>query len=561
MSSAPLATIEQQLAARINDTIGRLWPESAHLVPNPEVAVPREAGHGDYSTNAAMLLAKALKKNPREFAGALAEELKKSDDLLDGVEVAGPGFINLTLSRTVLNDTLKRVLAEGSAYGCSNAGLGERLQVEFVSANPTGPLNVVNARAAAFGGTLARLFNAAGWKCDTEFYVNDVGTQIDLLGQSLLARYRESKGGGPAVIPENGYQGLYLADIAGELKGPDVDAALAKPNDTAIAADFSKIATARIRAWQKGDLARYGTEFDRWYLQSELYPEAVQKTLAFIKERGYVVEKDGAQWLATTRFGDDQDRVLVRQTGEPTYFLADIAYHVDKHNRGYAHVIDIWGPDHHGHIPRMQAGMEILGYGRDWLEVIIVQQVNLLSAGQPVKMSKRAGELVTLSDLVDDVGKDTAIFFFLMRRASSHLDFDLDVARKTSDENPVYYVKYAHARIASLLRKAVESSQPGANDPAAGESSLLTHSTELDLMRLITRLPEVIVGGARHREPHRLTNYLREVASAFHPFYHQCRVVGEEPKLAHARLLLCAAVKQVLANGMALINVDAPESM
>jgi arginyl-tRNA synthetase len=554
-------TVEGRIAARLAETIGRLWPEAAGIIPNPEVAVPREAGHGDYSTNAAMLLAKGLKKNPREIAGTLAEELKKSGDLLDGVEVAGPGFINLTLSRTVLNDALQRVLAEGSAYGRSQAGLGGRYQVEFVSANPTGPLNVVNARAAAFGGTLARLFNAAGWRCDTEFYVNDVGTQIDLLGQSLLARYREAKGEGPAVIPENGYQGLYLADIAGELAGPDVDAALAKGNDLDIAADFSRIATGRIRAWQKGDLAKYGTEFDRWYLQSELYPDAVQRTLALLRERGYVVEKDGAQWLATTRFGDDQDRVLVRQTGEPTYFLADIAYHADKHARGYAHVIDIWGPDHHGHIPRMQAGMEILGYGREWLEVIIVQQVNLLSAGQPVKMSKRAGELVTLSDLVDDVGKDTAIFFFLMRRAASHLDFDLDVARKTSDENPVYYVKYAHARIASLIRKAVDTGTAGATDPASGDASLLTHATEIDLMRLVTRYPEVIIGAAVNREPHRMTNYLRELAAAFHPFYHQCRVVGEEPKLAHARLLLCAAVKQVLANGMALINVDAPESM
>lgn len=556
-----MPTIEGELAGRLRETIAGLWPEAATLVPNPEIAVPREEGFGDYSSNAAMLLAKALKKNPREIAGKLAEAMADSSDLLEKVEVAGPGFLNLTLSRSRLEAVPDQVLAEGAAYGRSDAGGGRSVLVEFVSANPTGPLNVVNARAAAFGGTLGRLFNAAGWRASTEFYVNDVGNQIDLLGQSLLARYRESRGGGPAIIPENGYQGAYLADIAGQLVGPDVDTALARGSDDLIARDFSAIATARIRAWQKGDLEKYGTTFDRWFLQSELYPDAVQRTLALIKERGYVVEQDDAQWLATTRFGDDQDRVLVRGNGEPTYFLADLAYHAHKHARGFDHVIDIWGPDHHGHIPRMQAGMEILGYGKHWLEVIIVQQVNLLSAGQPVKMSKRAGEMVTLSDLVDDVGKDTATFFFLMRKASSHLDFDLDVARKTSDENPVYYVKYAHARIASLIRKAGEAGTPGSKDPAAGNSKLLTHPTEITLMRQLTRLPETIVGSAIHRECHRITNYLRDLSAAFHPFYHQCRVVGEDPAVAHARLKLCAAVKQALANGMALINVDAPESM
>jgi len=556
-----LPTIESELAGRLRDTIAGLWPEAADLVPDPEIAVPREEGYGDYSSNAAMLLAKSLRKNPREIAGQLADAMGSHGDLLEKIEVAGPGFLNLTLSRAALEAVPGRVLAEGAAYGQSDTGAGRKLLVEFVSANPTGPLNVVNARAAAFGGTLARLFHAAGWRSSTEFYVNDVGNQIDLLGQSLLARHREARGQGAAVIPENGYQGAYLADIAGQLAGPEVETALARGTDEAIARDFSAIATARILAWQKGDLEKYGTTFDRWFRQSELYPDAVQRTLALIRERGYVVEKDDAEWLATTRFGDDQDRVLVRGNGEPTYFLADLAYHADKHARGFDHVIDIWGPDHHGHIPRMQAGMEIMGFDKKWLEVIIVQQVNLLSAGLPVKMSKRAGEMVTLADLVDDVGKDTAIFFFLMRKASSHLDFDLDVARKTSDENPVFYVKYAHARIASLLKKAIESGTPGADNPAAGDSKLLTHPTEITLIRLLTRLPETIVGSAIHRECHRITNYLRDLSAAFHPFYHQCRVVGEEPALAHARIKLCAAVKQALANGMALINVDAPESM
>jgi arginyl-tRNA synthetase len=554
-------TIEQSLAASLKEALAATWPEAAEALPSPEVAVPREEGFGDYSTNAALLLAKALKKSPRDIAATLAEAWAKTSPLVGTVDVAGPGFLNVTLAPAALQGVAADVLRAGGAYGRSDIGAGQRMQVEFVSANPTGPLNVVNARAAAFGGTLARLFNAAGWRCATEFYVNNVGTQIDLLGESLLARYREAHGGGPAVIPENGYRGLYLADIAGQLEGPDVTSALAKGDDAAVARDFSRIATERIRAWQEGDLAAYGTAFDRWYLQSELYPEAVQKTLALLVERGYVVEKDGAKWLATTRFGDDQDRVLVRSNGEPTYFLADIAYHADKHARGFEHVIDIWGPDHHGHIPRMQAAMEILGYGREWLEVIIVQQVNLLSEGQPVKMSKRAGELVTLTDLIEDVGKDTAIFFFLMRRANSHLDFDLDVARKTSDENPVYYVKYAHARIASLLRKARESGTPGADDPASGDASRLVHPAEAELLKLLAQFPDTVAGAAVAREPHRVANYLRRVSAAFHPFYHQCRVIGEEPATAHARLLLSAAVRQVLANGLALLNIDAPESM
>ncbi|TPW11683.1 MAG: arginyl-tRNA synthetase, partial [bacterium] len=305
-----MPTIESELAGRLRESIAGLWPEAAGLVPDPEIAVPREEGFGDYSSNAAMLLAKSLRKNPREIAAKLAEAMASSDDLLEKVELAGPGFLNFTLSRRRLEAVIGSVLAEGDAYGRSDAGFGQRIQVEFVSANPTGPLNVVNARAAAFGGTLARLFRAAGWRSSTEFYVNDVGNQIDLLGQSLLARHREFLGQGAAVIPENGYQGAYLSDIASELTGPELAPALSAGSEEAIARDFSRIATARILAWQRGDLEKYGTTFDRWFKQSELYPDAVQRTLALIKERGYVVEKDDALWLATTRFGDDQDRVL-----------------------------------------------------------------------------------------------------------------------------------------------------------------------------------------------------------------------------------------------------------
>ncbi len=556
-----MPTIEEKLAAALGDAVRQAYPGASEGLPPPDVAIPREEGFGDYSTNWALALAKSMKKNPREVAGRIVDALGDAGGLVAGASVAGPGFLNVSLSQDVLGGALRDVLKAGAAYGTTDTGHGEKMQVEFVSANPTGPLNVVNARAAAFGGTLARLFNAAGYDCGTEFYVNDVGTQIDLLGASFRARHAELSGGGPAVIPENGYRGEYLKDLAAGLAERDAMAALAAGDDSAVNHAFSRLAVSRILDWQKKDLGRYGTTFDRWYLQSELYPEAIERTLKLIRDRGFVVEREGAQWLATTRFGDDQDRVLVRSSGEPSYFLADLAYHASKHERGNRHVIDIWGPDHHGHIPRMQAGMEIMGFGADWLEVIIVQQVNLLSQGQPVKMSKREGEFITLSELVDDVGKDTAIFFFLMRRANSHLDFDMDLARSTSDENPVYYVKYAHARTAGILRVAAERGTPGADDPAGGDPALLVHPAERTLLRLIVQYPELLKGAALAREPHRLTNYLRQLSAAFHPFYHQCRVVGEEPALSRARLMLCAGVRQVLGNGLALINVEAPESM
>jgi arginyl-tRNA synthetase len=556
-----LPTIEEELSERLKDAIETTYPELAGQVAPPEVAIPREEGFGDYSANVALALAKKLKRPPREVAEKLLQALGQGGGLLDQVSIAGPGFLNMTLSRDTLTRSLHDALAQGPRFGASRAGGGTRMQVEFVSANPTGPLNVVNARAAAFGGTLARVLNAAGFDCATEFYVNDVGTQIDLLGESLLARFREAQGLGDAVIPENGYQGVYLADLARDLPDDQVPAGWRDADSRDVAARFSRLAVERILAWQEKDLGEYGTRFDRWFLQSELYPDAVQKTLQEIRGKGFTTEKEGALWLATTRFGDDQDRVLVRSNGEPTYFLADLAYHADKYRRGIRKAIDIWGPDHHGHIPRMQAGMEIMGFGADWLEVIIVQQVNLISGGEPVKMSKRLGEFITLDDLVREVGKDTAIFFFLMRRANSHLDFDLDLAKSTSDENPVYYVKYAHARISSILRVAKERGSAGADHPEAGDPSHLTHPTELALMRLIAQFPDQIRGAALAREPHRLATYVRRLSAAFHPFYHQCRVVGEEAHVAHARLMLCAATRQVIANGLALMNIDAPESM
>lgn len=550
--------MERQIREALSEALRRAVPEAAQTGVAAEIEVPREKGHGDFATSVAMLLAKPLRRAPRAVAEPLAAALRERTDLFASVEIAGPGFINLRVAPVLVQRGLGEILAAGKDWGKSDTGAGKRVQVEFVSANPTGPLNVVNARAAAFGGALTRLLCAAGYDAASEFYVNNVGRQIDLLGESLLARWREARGEGEAVIPEGGYQGEYLKDVARELDAGEIAQVLALDDTGARAQAMSRIAVDRIQAWQRRDLAAYGAVFDRWFRQSELYPDRVWHALDEMRRLGRVEERDGAVWFRATAFGDDQDRVLVRANGEPTYFLADLAYHVDKHERGFEKVIDIWGPDHHGYIGRMQAGMEALDYGRDWLEVLIVQQVNLLADGQPVKMSKRRGEFITLVDLLEDVGKDAAIFFFLQRRAESHLDFDMDLARKQSDENPVFYVKYAHARISGLLRKAAEEGAP----PWEGaDLALLVEEQELELMKVLLMLPSVVAGAAEAREPHRLTTYLREVAQAFHLFYHHCRVVGSEPRLSAARLALTQGARLVLANGLALLDIDAPERM
>jgi arginyl-tRNA synthetase len=551
--------LERTVRKAVDEALGAAFPGAPTGESAYTVEVPREKDHGDYAANAAMVLAKPLRRSPRAIAEALLPRLAARADLFASVEIAGPGFLNLRLAPPFLQGSLSEIGEAGPRWGESDDGKGEKIQVEFVSANPTGPLNVVNARAAAFGATLTRLLRRAGYDARSEFYVNDVGGQIALLGASLLARVREVRGDGPAAIPEGGYQGEYLLDLAREMDAADVDRLLAAGDERSQVAAFGRAAVDRIVAWQKKDLEAYGVTFDRWFHQRTLYPEGVARTRRLLDAAGHLEEREGAAWFVSTRFGDDQDRVVVRQTGEPTYFLADLAYHETKHERGFARVVDIWGPDHHGYIARMKAGMEALGYGKDWLEILLVQQVNLLSGGKPAKMSKRRGEFITLLDLLEEVGKDAAIFFFLMRRAESHLDFDIDLAKKAGDENPVYYVKYAHARLSGILRKAEEEGAPGPEEPA--DLSLLEDERELALMKILLVFPETVAGAAREREPHRLTGYLRETAQAFHLFYHHCRVVGPDRALSAARLTLTRAARTVLANGLALLDIEAPERM
>jgi len=538
-----------------------------------ELAVPRDPSHGDWTTNVALVLSRELGKKPRELAEALVHGMPAAPALFDPPEIAGPGFLNFRYSNAFLNGLPARIVREDAAFGRSALGREGRVLVEYVSANPTGPLNVVSARAAAVGATLVRLFDATGQAVEGEFYVNDVGNQTDLLGQSVSARFATAQGI-PRALPPEGYQGAYLVDVAAKLDVEAARAALARDD-----ADwFRAQALERMLDWQRGDLADYGAEYARWFRESTLHASgAVQATLAELEQRGVLYravdpesgyerpdearpaaeDAQPATWLRTSHYGDTQDRVVVRANGTPTYLLPDLAYHRDKRSRGNRWAIDLWGPDHHAYVKTLSAGLRALGVEPDFLQVIIVQQVNLVSGGQPVKMSKRAGEFVTLRDLMDDVGPDCAKFFFLMRSTSAHLDFDLDLARKQNDDNPAYYVQYAHARIASILRYAAERGLTPAEE-AAGS---LAAPEERVLVRKLAAFPEVIRGAAAAREPHRIPTYLTELAAEFHRFYHACRVVSDDVARSRDRLLLSAAARIVLRNGLALMGVSAPDRL
>jgi arginyl-tRNA synthetase len=554
-------------------TAGALDPAKP---PRIELAIPRERAHGDWTTNLALLAAKPLGLKPRDLAERLAAGFPRDPRQFESIEVAGPGFLNFRYAREFLEALPGRMLEDGERFGASDFGAGQRIQVEYVSANPTGPLNVVSARAAAVGATLVRLLRVTGHHAEGEFYVNDAGNQVDLLGASVAARFAE-RIGRPATFPENGYQGEYVAEIAAQLPEAEARAALERPDG---AAWFRGQALERMLSEQQRDLSDYGAEFARWFRESALHAAGdVQRSLAELEQRGMTyralkpeidrsaggpgdaVEAEPtapATFVRTGRFGDDKDRVIVKSNGAPTYLLPDIAYHRDKHARGFARSIDLWGPDHHGHIVPLKASLTALGLAEDFLEVLIVQQVNLMSGGQAYKMAKRAGRFVSLRDLMDDVGADCAKFFFLMRSTSAHLDFDMDLARSQNDENPAYYVQYAHARIASVLRFAAEKRlEPLEN----GVPAAMEHAAEIALIRQLAMFPEVVRGAALQREPHRLPAFLIETAAEFHRFYHACRVVSDDRERSRARLRLAAAAKQVLRNGLGLMGVTAPDRM
>ena len=545
---------------------------------------PRDRSHGDLSTSLALMLAKQLGRKPRELAGELAAGLTFERELIESVEIAGPGFINFRLGRRYLTDRLLAIWSQQALAEIATGG-GKRINVEFISANPTGPLNVVSARAGAFGMTLCRLLEAVGFDAHSEYYVNDAGGQVMLLGASLRALYEQMRGR-QAAMPENGYHGRYLEIMAAELLELDsgaIEAAakafdnesfqrVSAPSGNAEAWSalpelesircFAKFALMKILSWQRETCQRFGLRFDTWYFESELYEsKRIERTLEALRKSGKVYEQEGALWFRSTDYADEKDRVLVRVDGRPTYFLADLAYHHHKFQRGFEFAIDYWGPDHHGYIPRLQGGMRALGIPDGWLEVEILQHVTFLEDGRPINMSKRKGQFVTMNELLDEVGPDVAKFIFLTRKPNSHLEFDLDLARDQSEKNPVLYVQYAHARICSVIAKAAERGL-AVREPAAAGLDRLDDEAEQNLARELTQLPQIIVSAAKAREPHRLTNFVTDLAALYHKFYHQCLIIDPEDRdRSEARLMLCQLTRQAIAKILALIGVGAPERM
>ena len=554
--------MKDRLKQIIADALGRCYEQGvlhSKVLPEIVLEVPSRPEHGDFATNLAMILAKEEKKAPRQIAEILVRALGEGDGLCSRVEIAGPGFINFFLQRQCWYEILDEVMRQGGGFGRSTFGNGKRVQVEFVSANPTGPLHIGHGRGAATGDAVAAVLEAAGYQVQREYYINDAGNQVALLGRSIHLRLRELRGES-IDFPEDGYRGDYIRDIARELLRERGDEIAALPEEEAVEA-CGNFGIAYVLRWIEGDLKEFGISFDNWYSERSLYERGlVEKELAKLKEHGLTYEKEGALWFRTTDYGDDKDRVLIRSEGTPTYFASDVAYHMEKFERGFEKVIDIWGADHHGYIPRMKAVLAGLGHAPDDLEVLLIQMVNLLRGGEPVTMGKRSGEFVTLRDVIDEVGRDACRFFFLMRRSDSQLDFDLELAKQQSTENPVFYVQYAHARICSINRNAKEQ---GVALPPVGEADFgpLDLPEELALAKMLSRYPETVEGAARQLEPHRIVFYLQELAALFHSYYNRQRVLVEDEALSKARLYLVNSVRIVLENALLLLGVSAPEQM
>lgn len=525
--------------------------------------VPKREGQGDFATTLALSLSKEEGRPPREIASDLVALLQGRSPLIEKIEIAGPGYINFFLSKDHWYQSLLDIREKKGRYGQTSIGGGKKVQIEFVSANPTGPLHVAHGRAAALGDALALLLQAVGYQVDREYYINDVGNQMTLLGRSTYLRYRELFGE-KVTLPDESYRGSYIIEIAEEIKKSAGDRYLTGSEEEHLPF-FVRTSYQTILGWIRRDLDQFGVRFDRWFPEEDLYRnKEVDASLEFLKSAGVLYEQDGALWVATTRFGDDKDRVVMRSNRQMTYFASDIAYHRNKFERGYDRLIDIWGADHHGYIARVKAVAAAMGYSPDRLDILIHQLVNLLREGKPVAMSKRSGEFVTLREVMDEVGVDATRFFFLMRRSDTSLDFDLDLAKKASTENPVYYVQYAHARVCSILRVAAER---GLNVEEEIQNAKLADLTVLDLpeeqalIKQLSNYPDLLQSAAEVLEPHRLTFYLQELAGMLHRYYFDHRVVTEDLPRTRARLVLMAAVQIVLRNALAILGVRAPERM
>jgi arginyl-tRNA synthetase len=551
--------IEQRIAALLRAALEAAAPELGLAEPFPEVELerPRQKGFGDLSTNAALGLAKRAGRPPREVAEAIVAHLPESD-LIDGAEVAGPGFINLRVNDAWLQDVLRDVVARGDAYGSAERK-GERAQIEYVSANPTGPLHVGHARNAVIGDALGRILEASGTPVEREYYFNDAGRQMDLFAASVDARFLEANGR-EARFPEEGYQGEYITDLAREISESDGPRLLALPDGERLE-EIRKLATERMFAIIRRTLERLRARIDSYFSERTLHDRGeIDTAVARLRERDLAYDADGAVFFRATEFGDDKDRVLIRSNGEPTYFAADCAYLVDKFERGFAHLLYVWGADHHGDVKRVKGAAQALGYDPDAVEIVLYQFVALSRGGERTKMSKRAGDIVTLDELLDEVGPDAVRFTLLSHSSDSAINFDIEAVKRKSMDNPVFYVQYGHARIASILRTAAERGVVLRSIEEA-DLSPLREEAELDLLREIAEMDEQVRAAAALRAPSRLARYSERLATAFHRFYSECRVVSDDDALTQARLWLCVAAKQAIANVLALLGVSAPEEM
>ena len=549
--------VKIEINKEIAESLERLKAKGAldfNSIPEFVLEVPRDKTHGDFATNIAMLITKEAKKNPREIAALLTGEMDLNKTKIESIQIAGPGFINFYLKENWLQSVIPLVLQEKDQYGSSDFGQGRKVMIEFVSANPTGLLHMGNARGAALGDSLSKIMNFAGYEVKKEFYINDAGNQIENFGKSLEARYFQLLGR-DFPFPEEGYHGEDIKETIQriyEVYGNSLE------NDENRVQKLIDIALKEKLAAIREDLKNFGVEYDNWYSEKTLHESGkIQEAIVFLREKGLIYESEGALWLKTTEFGEEKDEVIQRSNGIPTYFAADIAYHKDKFERGFDLLINIWGADHHGHVARMKGAMGAVGYDPENVQIIIMQLVRLFRGKDIVRMSKRTGKYITLNELVDEVGKDAARYFFAMRSPDSHLDFDLDLAKEESSDNPVYYVQYGHARICSIIKASGRDSF----EVKPENLELLKTDEEKALLRKIADFPEEVRLAAKNMEPHKLTNYAHDLASLFHGFYNNCKVIGSEADLMEARLALVYATKITLRNLLILLGVEAPERM
>lgn len=552
-----VAQVEAQIKEEIKQALVKANLAKEEEIPDIILEKPKVKAHGDYATNIAMQMARVAKQAPRKIAEEIVQHLDTDKAMIEKIDIAGPGFINLFLDNGYLTKLIEQILAEKETYGRVNTGKGHKVLVEFVSANPTGDLHVGHARGAAYGDALCNILDAAGYDVSREYYINDAGNQIHNLALSIEARYMQALGK-EWDMPEDGYHGQDIIEIGKELAVKDGDKWVHVPEEERIAyfREYGlKVELEKI----KQDLANFDVHFDNWFSETSLYEtNKVEATLEKLQEKEMIYEKDGATWLKSTKFGDDKDRVVIKNDGTYTYLTPDIAYHLNKLERGFETLINIWGADHHGYIPRMKAAIQALGYAPETLEVEVIQMVNLIEDGEKVKMSKRTGRALTLRQLMEEVGKDAMRYFFNTRSCDSHLDFDLDLARTQSNENPVYYVQYAHARICTMLEQAAEKGI----DFSGFDSSLLKNEKEIDLLKQLGDFPKTIADAAEKRAPHLVTQYVFDLSALLHSYYNAEKVIKEDNlDLTKARLALMAAVKITIANALKLIGVHAPQKM